>query len=661
MSLTPAHEKSAPFVYDPAYSAEKPFPEDPHIYEAPYYLYGKGELEAFLLQKMHKETAKARLLVGYPGDFLSPSPCGYFRAKLPAGSLTFLASGHVILLFNGKTLYSSAHKETPHHVILPAEGEVLMRLFTFDANIDLPALLVHTGGEWEFGRTEKAFSPCVPHPRRKDGIPPHLAPFSEVELTPKKIGKDLWDMGFEVLGVVEINGVINKPSLFVGETLYEVENEDPRYFEQTLELEETKTGYRSCVPLAFRYLRVTGLEEGEIKIRAQYPSLSYKGAFAADEELTKICLTGAYTLKLCTRNFAVDGIKRDRLPWMGDLAVSMMSNAYTFADKGVITGTIRILESGDLSRCRDINGIVDYSLWQLICHDRYQLYFKDMDFLREEYGKILERVEDLLARRDANGFLTEDCSWLLIDWCKDRKEEKFSALQILFFWALKCAERLAERMDDFLHKKIWEKASELLEKNIYIHFFVEEKGLFAADPEKSTFRRHGNMFAILSGLVKDEKTRKELASALAGDELPPIGTPYMGIMESWALTKAGFREAALNRIRRTWGGMLKEGATTFFEAFDETLKGEKLYEFYNRPYGLSCCHAWGSGPAFLVPLILSGIEPLKDGWEEFALSPMEGMEEFFVTIPTPRGLIRYNVEKGVEDLIVPDGLKALRK
>ena len=660
MQLSPAHEKSAPFVYDPSYRADAPFPEDPHIYEEPYYLYGKGELEAFLLQEMHKETAKARLLVGYPGDFLSPSPCGYFRAKLSAGPLTFRANGHVILLFNGKTFYSSSHKETPHELILPTEGEVLMRLFTFDAHIDLPALLVYTGGEWEFGRTEKSFSPCVTHPRRKDGIPPHLAPFSEISLTPKKIGEDLWDMGKEVLGIVEIHHTNKRPSLFVGETLYEAENEDPLHFEQLLELAETKEGYESRVPLAFRYLRIKGAPEGEIKVRAQYPSLAYKGAFAADEELTRIYLTGAYTLKLCTRNFAVDGIKRDRLPWMGDLAVSMMSNASSFGAKEVVRATLRVLESGDPAKCRDINGIVDYSLWQLICHDRYQLYFKDLPFLREEYGILVKRVEDLLARRNETGFLEKDCSWLLIDWCKDTKEEKFSALQILFYWALKCAARLAERVEDPLHKEMWEKEAQLLKEKIYSHFFVPEKGIFAGDLKKSTFRRHGNMFAILSELAQEEEA-KRIAQVLAEEKLPPIGTPYMGIMESWALAKAGLRQEALKKIRRTWGGMLKEGATTFFEAYDETLQGEKLYEFYGRPYGLSCCHAWGSGPVFLLPLILSGIEPLKDGWEEFTISPMEGVKELFVTLPTPQGTIQYNVENGKENLIYPDTLTLIKK
>lgn len=68
--------------------------------------------------------------------------------------------------------------------------------------------------------------------------------------------------------------------------------------------------------------------------------------------------------------FLMDGIKRDRLPWAGDLAMSMMVNAYTFADREIVRRTIAMLGREGIAQT-DINDIADYSLWWLIAQDRY--------------------------------------------------------------------------------------------------------------------------------------------------------------------------------------------------------------------------------------------------------------------------------------------------
>ena len=82
----------------------------------------------------------------------------------------------------------------------------------------------------------------------------------------------------------------------------------------------------------------------------------------------------AYTLRLCMHDFILDGIKRDRLPWAGDLAVSLVANAYSFADGSIVARSLSVLGRAGIEKA-DINGIVDYSLWWVVCHDLYQLYF----------------------------------------------------------------------------------------------------------------------------------------------------------------------------------------------------------------------------------------------------------------------------------------------
>ena len=106
-------------------------------------------------------------------------------------------------------------------------------------------------------------------------------------------------------------------------------------------------------------------------------------------------------------------------------------------------------------------------------------------------------------------------------------------------------------------------------------------------------------------------------------------------------------ETALSRLRTIWGGMLRLGATTFFEAYDASQTGNERYAFYRRPYGLSLCHAWSAGPAALLPILFFGCEPTSDGWRTFRLAPSplcRGKEA--ATIPTPGGAIRLWREEG---------------
>jgi hypothetical protein len=106
------------------------------------------------------------------------------------------------------------------------------------------------------------------------------------------------------------------------------------------------------------------------------------------------------TLRLCMREFLVDGVKRDRLPWAGDLSISLLANAYSFRDADIVKRTLRVLDSAGW-KAGDINGIVDYSLWWVISHDLYQKHFNDNSFLNDEYSRIAGRLESFAVRDEA--------------------------------------------------------------------------------------------------------------------------------------------------------------------------------------------------------------------------------------------------------------------
>lgn len=100
-----------------------------------------------------------------------------------------------------------------------------------------------------------------------------------------------------------------------------------------------------------------------------------------------------------------------------------------------------------------------------------------------------------------------------------------------------------------------------------------------------------------------------------------VGTPYMAGFEYMALSRMRAPERMLKQMKEYWGGMIAQGATSFWEGYDANEDEVKQYGFYGRPFGKSLCHAWSSGPAALIPSELLGIRPLSDGWATFEIDP----------------------------------------
>ena len=131
---------------------------------------------------------------------------------------------------------------------------------------------------------------------------------------------------------------------------------------------------------------------------------------------------------------------------------------------------------------------------------------------------------------------------------------------------------------------------------------IDRREIFAAPELFDRAARGGEGFRKRSAAPEESR---RIGEQLMRAELPAVGTPYMKSFEILGLIRAGFKDRAVAEIRRFWGGMMKAGATTFFEAYGEGKTGSGLYDFYDRPFGLSLCHAWSSAPAFLLPMIFA--------------------------------------------------------
>lgn len=129
---------------------------------------------------------------------------------------------------------------------------------------------------------------------------------------------------------------------------------------------------------AFRFVRIDTLEEDALfRIKAivvadNADTRPEIGSFSCDDPLVnEIWSTAAYTLRLCLQNgYFWDGVKRDRLVWIGDLYPEMRAAHCLYGDTPeVLSSLFFAMEETPLPAW--VSTIPAYSLWWLInlCDD----------------------------------------------------------------------------------------------------------------------------------------------------------------------------------------------------------------------------------------------------------------------------------------------------
>ncbi len=420
----------------------------------------------------------------------------------------------------------------------------------------------------------------------------------------------LYDVGEESIGYVEAECAA-KPTLYFGESKAEAMNENPVFFEQTNLVVEARSGvWRTPLPVALRYFRFKGEQPKSVRFIEEIADVKDCVPFSGNAREVAMRNAALRTLRLCMREFLIDGVKRDRLPWAGDLTISLLANAASYRDAEIVKRTLVVLDSAGW-KAGDINGIVDYSLWHIISHDMFQKHFGDLAFLREQYASVAGRLESFADRTGESGLVDASSlrrrpTWLFIDWTGPESQST-TALNMIYFGALEAGARLADRLGENADAERWRVRASRVKAALKAKVWDAERGLFRSSVDESgaepgSFTRHGNIYAVIFGVAGGDEL-KSIGAALAGEELPPVGTPYVAAYEASALVRCGRKADARRLVEKVWGGMLDAGATSFWEGFDAREKGDERWRFYGRPYGKSLCHAWSSAPVFLLPML----------------------------------------------------------
>ncbi|OCW94041.1 alpha-L-rhamnosidase [Macellibacteroides sp. HH-ZS] len=419
----------------------------------------------------------------------------------------------------------------------------------------------------------------------------------------------------------------------------------------------------------FRFVRIDLLDpasELQLKeVRAIFTArdIPYKGSFSCnDEQLNKIWLTGAYTVHLNMQEYLWDGIKRDRLVWVGDMHPEVMTINTVFGYNEVVPKSLDLIR--DITPLPQwMNGISSYSIWWLLIHRDWYLYQGDLDYLMQQKTYMEGLLKYLLTKVDANGREKLDGNRFL-DWPSSENQPGVDAgLQALLTMAMDAGSELCR----------------LLKNDSLAAQCAEAAGCMKKQVPDANHSKQAAALMALAGLMDPVTADKEVVGVGGAKNF----STFYGYYMLQAMAKAQNVQGGLDIIRTYWGAMLDLGATTFWEDFNmdwlpdaapiDNLVPEGKKDIHG-DYGDYCykgfrhslCHGWASGPTSWLTQHVLGFKVLEPGCKVVKIEPSLGDLLWAEgTLPTPQGTIFVRHEKLSDGSVkttvkAPKGIRIIR-
>ncbi len=370
-----------------------------------------------------------------------------------------------------------------------------------------------------------------------------------------------------------------------------------------------------------------------------YRDIPYRGNFScSDPLLNRIYDVAAYTCHLNLQTMLWDGIKRDRLVWVGDTHPEMLTIRTVFGKNKTLEDSLWFAHK-KAPLPQYMNGMPSYSLWWLLIIHDYYLATGDRDFINHFRRYALALIQQIADLIDENGEHTLPAYFL--DWPTNETPAARAGVHGLLVLTMRAAADLASWYG-----------------NVQIKRMVEDKiQLLARHCPDCHGAKQALAMQALAGLRDMAETGRQLVADGAKGMSTFMSYYILKVMSSHSMTDA------LRVLRDYYGGMLSMGATTFWEDFNidwlqnaapidapvpagkDDLHGD-FGAFCYKGFRHSLCHGWSSGPVpFLAERVL-GIQLHAPGCKKIIIKPDLGdLDWARGDFPTPMGNVHVEVTR----------------
>ena len=449
--------------------------------------------------------------------------------------------------------------------------------------------------------------------------------------------------------------------------------------------ERFRGGFRFLTINAFTRIEISNIT-CEIGFAPNTPNLrDYSGHFYTtnDDLLIRTWYAGAYTVQTniapkdtgrwlpqvrpgwaynnsigVTGPILVDGAKRDRAIWPGDLGVQgtaaflalgadglesvhnaletlfYYQNATTgrFPFAGPATGSFRNGAESDT-----------YHAWSLIAIYNYAVWTSDEIWLQSHWANITRGIDFILRGLDNSIGLHEQTR--KNDWARQGGGGYNSALNALDYQALSSfaslATSLAKETQNTtnptpswdLQAEVWSTAANHLKSSYNTLLWDSQACLYRDNTTTTLHPQDGNALALLYNLTTSLSQAAALSSALTSfhgpigpltPELPDTISPFVSSIEVLAHVNALQPVRALNLTRTLWGYLLDSPLMTGSTLAEGLSANGSLYYRGNAGYKndaayTSLSHGWSSGPTIALTSYIGGLEIVS--WRKWRFRP----------------------------------------
>ena len=365
-----------------------------------------------------------------------------------------------------------------------------------------------------------------------------------------------------------------------------------------------------------------------------YRDYEHKGGFKCDDEvLNKIYDVSCYTVQLCCQNMLWDGIKRDRLVWIGDMMVESRVVHEVFGNVPIVPQSLEFVR--DLTPITGwMNNIPSYSAWWIMLVKDWYAATLDVDFLnrQKDYAlKLITRFCDLVAENGDDKMGSYFLDWPTANDTVAGKSGVRALMKLMF--------RDAAFIADYFG-----------EKELSARCLDSEQRLSLKVGEHHNFKQVVAMMSLAG----------DIDNASAVEVLEKNGTEglstFMSYFQLKALAECGKCDDAIALMKEYYAQMLDKGATTFWEDYHSEwtdksgdILGGKGKTDIHADYGDHCykrlrhslCHGWAAGPVPFINEYILGFRPLEAGCKKVEIKPCLGSLKFAKgSVWTPYGVVK---------------------
>ncbi|MET9412305.1 alpha-L-rhamnosidase [Streptomyces sp. NPDC002935] len=366
---------------------------------------------------------------------------------------------------------------------------------------------------------------------------------------------------------------------------------------------------------------------------------------SSDDLLNRIWYAGAYTVQLNTiasdqgrvwpppatewdngatvgvgDSVLVDGAKRDRTVWPGDLGIAVPTQ---YAYSGDLVSTRNALTTmydaqsaeGEIPWSGppfNLTGSDTYHTWTLLGTSTYYNYTADRAWLDSAWADYKRGMAFITNKIDGNGLLNVTRTQ---DWARVGQGGENISANALLYAALKGGATLATVEGDSALAAGWTAKAAAIKAAANSRLWDASKGMYKDNPTSGLYPQDGNSLAVWYGLTDSTAKSKSVIAGLGknwgiyGPTTPEWGgnvSPFAGGMELNARFTANDDYTALAQIRRTWGHMLTSDIGTK-STFWEGVRADG-----GLAYGgsfMSLAHGWSTAPTSTLTFDVLGTAP----------------------------------------------------